>query len=151
MKSLNRQNESFSSNVELSDNSLGVKYKPVYNIHQGSILKFLIKKNRRKDSCKTTNTNISKQPIIYYNLKEIKKFDELNNSFSDISDFELEKQIDENKSEFNSSEDDNYEYEDEEIFNKCRIKFKEKKYDDDFENEVENNFKEIIKILNNKI
>ena len=47
--------------------------------------------------------------------------------------------------------DDNYEYEDEEIFNKCRRKFKEKKYVDDFENEIEKNYKEIIKIQNNKI
>ena len=60
-------------------------------------------------------------------------------------------QRDESKSDFNSSEDDNYEYEDEEIFKKCRRNFKEKKYDDDFENEVEKNYEEIIKMMNSKI
>ena len=117
--------------------------------HHGSILSLLIKSDDRKSSLKTTDSDIFQSSFLDYKIKEIKKFDELNNSLSDISEFDLENYNEENdKSEFNSSEEDsNGEFVDEEIIFKRRRNYNIRKYDSEYENELEKNFEEIIKIL----
>ena len=72
------------------------------NLKNYSILS-MIKENKNKNSTKTTNSS-------YINLKgyEFNKFDELNKSLSNISDFDLEKdeEDDSNDLSFNSLEHD---------------------------------------------
>ena len=116
--------------------------------HQGCVLNLLFTISERRDSQKTTNTNICQNNTLKldYDLKEIKKFDELNNSLSDVSEFDLEKDINETKSLFNSSEEGDDASEEEEIF--CKKKFIEKKFDNEYEKEVEKDIEEIIKNLN---
>ena len=93
---------------------------------ENSVLSLLLKKDGKRYSVKTINTNFLIEKISDYDLKEIKRFDEVNSSFSDISDFDLEKEKDENKSEFNSSEEGSVKTDDdeEEIFSKNKIKKK---------------------------
>ena len=124
------------------------KLEDVNNIHQGCVLNLLLTISERRDSQKTTNTNICQNNtfILDYDLKEIKKFDELNKSLSDVSDFDLEKDTNETKSLFNSSEEGDDASEEEEIF--CKKKFIEKKFDNEYEKEVEKDIQEIIKNLN---
>ena len=50
--------------------------------NKASILSLLKNKNRSRTSIKTEDTNIFKSPKLDYDLNEIKKFDELNNSLS---------------------------------------------------------------------
>ena len=109
------------------------------------ILSLLIKTNKRKESLKTNVSYTQKIDFFNYSYKSTKKFDELNKSLSDISDFDLEGK--EELSFYNSSEEDNV-IEEEVIRHKSRkrlstIKFK----DDDFENEIENEFKELLNQL----
>ena len=109
------------------------------------ILSLLIKTNKRKESLKTNVSYTQKIDFFNYKYESTKKFDELNKSLSDISDFDLEGK--EELSFYNSSEEDNV-IEEEVIRHKSRkrlstIKFK----DDDFENEIENEFKELLKQL----
>ena len=109
------------------------------------ILSLLIKQNKRKDSVKT-NASYS-QKIDFYNYKyEItKKFDEFNKSLSDISEFDLDGK--EELSFYNSSEEDNV-IEEEVIRHKSKKRLSTIKYkDDDFENEIEDEFKELLKQL----
>ena len=117
--------------------------------HHGSILSLFIKSDDRKHSLKTTDSDIFQSTFLDYKINEIKKFDELNNSLSDISEFDLENYNEENdKSEFNSSEEEsNGEFVDEEIIFKRRRNYNIRKYDSEYENELEKNFEEIIKIL----
>ena len=106
----------------------------------------LIKANKRKDSVKTTISYIPK--LDNYNYESPKKFDELNRSLSDISDFDLERK--EDISFYNSSEEDNV-IEVEDIIRKSKKRLSDIKFkDDDFENEIENEFKELLKQLNVK-
>jgi len=120
----------------------------INNYNKYSILSLLIKANSRKDSVKTNISYTSKTDNFNYKYDNIKKFDEQNKSLSDISDFDLEGK--EDISFYNSSEEDNV-IEEEEIVRKSKkrlssIKFK----DDDFENDIENEFKELLKQLNIK-
>ena len=109
------------------------------------ILSLLIKTNKRKESLKTNVSYTQKIDIFNYSYKSTKKFDELNKSLSDISDFDLEGK--EELSFYNSSEDDNV-IEEEEIRHKSRKRLSTIKIkDDDFENEIENEFKELLKQL----
>jgi len=108
------------------------------------ILSLLTQKdNIRRSSVKTNDTY-----FIEKNFKfnyEIKKFDELNNSLSEISDFDLEENEDCNKSDFNSSEDEN---ENENVIEDEKIIFKykpKKEYDDDYEIQIEKEYEEILK------
>ena len=118
------------------------------NPNKKCILSFLLnKKNRRRNSCKTADTNIIIPTKLDYNYNEIKRFDELNNSLSDISEFDLEKENNDNKSDFNSSEDENSEYDCEEIIIKRNIKDKMKE-DIEYELELEKECEEIFKELN---
>ena len=73
--------------------------------YQNCILSLFTGKNKRRSSVKTADTNLYFPMKYDYDLSEVKKFDELNNSLSDISEFDLEKS-EEEKSEFNSSEED---------------------------------------------
>ena len=118
--------------------------KSAYKKHQGSILSLLIKNNTRKDSLKTSDTSNSKKHLDY-DYKEIKRFDEFKGSMSDISEFDLENDKNDNKSEFNSSEEDVSEFE--EIKIKSKIIPNKRKYDSDFEIELEKEYNEIIKRL----
>ena len=120
----------------------------INNYNKYCILSLLIKANSRKDSVKTNISYTSKTDNFNYKYDNIKKFDEQNKSLSDISDFDLEGK--EDISFYNSSEEDNV-IEEEEIVRKSKkrlssIKFK----DDDFENDIENEFKELLKQLNIK-
>ena len=120
----------------------------INNYNKYCILSLLIKANSRKDSVKTNISYTSKTDNFNYKYDNIKKFDEQNKSLSDISDFDLEGK--EDISFYNSSEEDNV-IEEEEIIRKSKkrlssIKFK----DDDFENDIENEFKELLKQLNIK-
>ena len=109
------------------------------------ILSLLIKTNKRKESLKTNVSYTQKIDFFNYSYKSTKKFDELNKSLSDISDFDLEGK--EELSFYNSSEDDNV-IEEEEIRHKSRKRLSTIKIkDDDFENEIENEFKELLKQL----
>ena len=112
------------------------------------ILSLLINTNKRKESLKTNVSYTQKIDFFNYSYKSTKKFDELNKSLSDISDFDLEGK--EELSFYNSSEDDNV-IEEEEIKHKSRKRLSSIKIkDDDFENEIENEFKELLKQLNIK-
>ena len=117
---------------------------------ENSALSLLLKKVDKRYSANTVNTNFLIEKILNYDLKEIKRFDEVNSSFSDISDFDLEKEKDENKSELNSSEDGNVESDDdEEIFSKNKIK-KKNQNDFEYEFELEKEYEEIVKNFNIK-
>ena len=141
--SLNKLIEQIS--IKMNDDD--ATYKNMNNRHQGCILSLLIKNyNEKRNSFKTTDTNIFMPYNPNYKFSEIKRFDELNNSLSDISDFDLENQINKDKSEFNSSEEDNSE-EGEEIVIHNKQVFNKKKYDSEYENELEKDFKEILKEL----
>ena len=123
--------------------------KSVYKKQHRSILSLLIHSDDRKSSLKTTDSNIFQSSFLDYKIKEIKKFDELNNSLSDISEFDLENYNEKkDKSEFNSSEEDiNGEFVDEEIIFAKKKNYNIRKYDSEYENELERNFEEIINIL----
>ena len=129
------KNENFEKPIDIGINN-DCKY---------CILSLLIKTNKRKESLKTNVSYTQKIDIFNYSYKSTKKFDELNKSLSDISDFDLEGK--EELSFYNSSEDDNV-IEEEEIRHKSRKRLSTIKIkDDDFENEIENEFKELLKQL----
>ena len=118
------------------------------------LLKFLINKNfnEKKSFLNSYEINSSKIKTINYNYNynSIKKFDELNKSLSEISDFDLEGN--EKKSDFNSSEDENDDDfdDEEEIIFKSRRKINFKKYDKEFEMQLDKDLKEIMNELNIK-
>ncbi len=116
------------------------------NKNKGAILSLLANKNDKKKNSFKTVDSILKTPILEYSFDEIKRFDELNNSLSDISEFDLEKEREE-VSEFNSSEDENDDSEDIKIEQKGRRKSKRKENYNEFENEIEQEYKEILKQL----
>ena len=101
--------------------------------------------NKRRNSVKTADTNIHIPMRLDYDLREVKKFDELNYSLSEISEFDLEKS-EEEKSEFNSSEDDDSFIEDQEIIFK-KEKINRKKLDVEYEIELEKELEDIMKEL----
>ena len=124
------------------------KNHPICYVHKGPILSLLLKNRERKNSLKTTDTNILKPFSLDYDFKEIKRFDELNNSLSDISELDLEKDNNnENKSEFNSSQEYNSQSDDETIVIKDKRKFNCRKFDYEYEKELEKDYEEIIKYL----
>ena len=113
-----------------------------------SILSLLIESNKSKDSFNTSSSYISRIDILNYNYDSNQKFDEINRSLSDVSDFNLEEK--EDISLFNSSEEENV-IEEKEIISKSKKELNNKKYEnDDFENEIENEFKDLLKELNIK-
>lgn len=114
--------------------------------NQSSILSLLKNKNKRRNSAKTAYTNLCTLLKLDYDFKDIKRFDEINNSLSDISEFDLEKDHSENKSEFNSSEEDINDYE-EEIKFKIKLIYKNINYDKEYEIEIEREYEQIINEL----
>ena len=122
------------------------KFSPI-NPNEKSILSLIINKGKRRSSLNTADTLIIKPKTLDYNLEEIKKFDELNNSLSDISDFDLEEEKDENKSDFNSEEDNN-DFEEEEIIIKNKKIINNKKNDLEYEIELDKEFEDIINSIN---
>lgn len=113
-----------------------------------SILSLLIESNKSKDSFNTSSSYISRIDNLNYNYDSNQKFDEINRSLSDVSDFNLEEK--EDISLFNSSEEENV-IEEKEIISKSKKELNNKKYEnDDFENEIENEFKDLLKELNIK-
>ena len=113
-----------------------------------SILSLLIESNKSKDSFNTSSSYISRIDNLNYNYDSNQKFDEINRSLSDVSDFNLEEK--EDISLFNSSEEENV-IEEKEIITKSKKELNNKKYEnDDFENEIENEFKDLLKELNIK-
>ena len=103
----------------------------------------MIRENNRKNSTKTVYSSS------YIKLKEyeINKFDELNKSFGNISNFDLEKEDDINDLSFNSSEDDE-EFEALEIIISKKINKKNKDKNKEFEIELDKEFEEIKKEVN---
>ena len=103
----------------------------------------MIRENNRKNSTKTVYSSS------YIKLKEyeINKFDELNKSFSNISNFDLEKEDDSNDLSFNSSED-NDEFEELEIIVSKKINKKNKDKNKEFEIELDKEFEEIKNEVN---
>ena len=103
----------------------------------------MIRENNRKNSTKTVYSSS------YIKLKEyeINKFDELNKSFGNISNFDLEKEDDINDLSFNSSEDDE-EFEALEIIISKKINKKNKDKNKEFEIELDKEFEEIKKEIN---
>ena len=93
---------------------------------------------------KTAHTNICAPMRFDYDLSEVQKFDELNNSLSDISEFDLEKS-EEEKSEFNSSEEDDSFIEEEIIFKKEKLN--RKKLDVEYEIELDKEMEDIMQEL----
>jgi len=123
--------------------------KPLYkenNKCKYKILSLLINNNEKSDSFKTFDSNIIK--IDSFKYESNKKFDEANNSLSDISDFDLEMD-EENKSDFNSSKD-NVSEEEEIITFKSKKNKKYTKKEDEFEYKIDLEFSEILKGLNIK-
>ena len=116
------------------------------NKSKGAILSLLANKNDKKKNSFITVDSILKTPILEYSFDEIKRFDELNNSLSDISEFDLEKER-EDVSEFNSSEDESDDSEDIKIEQKGRRNSKRKENYNEFENEIEQEYKEILNQL----
>ena len=116
------------------------------NKNKGTILSLLAKKNDKKKNSFRTVDSILKTSNLEYSFDEIKRFDELNNSLSDISEFDLEKEK-EDTSEFNSSEDESDDSEDIKIEKKERRNFNRKENYDEFENEIEKEYKEILNQL----
>ena len=112
------------------------------------ILSLLIETNKSKDSFNTSSSYISRIDNLNYNYDSNQKFDEINRSLSDVSDFNLEEK--EDISLYNSSEEENV-IEEVKIISKSKKELNHKKYDnDDFENEIENEFKDLLKELNIK-
>ena len=142
---------SSNNSKEQKNGNFNSLYKAMNNKNEYSILSLLIednKNNKRKNSLNTADTEILTQIKLDYNFKELKKFDELNHSLSEISEFDLEKN-DQDKSDFNSSQDNNSELE-EEIIIKKRITIINRKDNLEYEVELEKDFEKIIKELNLK-
>ena len=112
-----------------------------------NILSLLINNNEKRDSIKTVESNILK--IDSFKYESIQKFDEANNSLSDISYFDLEMD-EENKSDFSSSAEGSDSEEEEIIIFKSKINRNLTKKDDEFEHQLDLEFKEILKELNIK-
>ena len=127
--------------LDILKENLGNKY---------SILSLLIKNNKKRSSLKTVDTVLKKVDFSKYNYINVKKFDEANKSFSEISDFDLENDDEEKKSDFNSSdEDEDIEFEEEKIIFKSKF-IKEKKFDDEFDMQLEKEYEDILKIIKTK-
>lgn len=113
-----------------------------------SILSLLNNKHDKSNSTKTTDTFLpEKERIKYFDYKyeSVKKFDEFNQSLGDISDFDLEGDEEETKSDFNSSEEDN-DIDDEEIIIKSKNRVN-KKCNKEYEIQLDMEFEKILEEL----
>ena len=130
-------------NISIKEQNLNPNNKCILSI-------LLNKKDRRRNSVETVDTNLIELKNYDYDFKEIKRFDELNKSLSNISEFDLEEDKNDNKSDFNSSEDENSESGCEEIIIKTNIKDRRMKEDIEYDLELEKEYEEIFKQLNIK-
>ena len=128
MSELDKQNQ---KNMYLLNEKIE-NFSDVNNIkHKNFSILSMLRDNKHRLSLKTTDT------FSFIQLKdyEINKFDELNDSLSNISNFDLEEEEENNSSSFNSSEDND---EDDDSENLEVIKKKSKiKYDCKDKNEYE--------------
>lgn len=116
-----------------------------------SILSLLNNKYDKRNSTKTTDTILSENKSLRnfdYGHESVKKFDEFNKSLGDISDFDLEGD-EETKSIFNSSEEEDYDIDEEVIIIKSKNRVN-KKIDKEYEIQLDMEFDEILEKLNIK-
>ena len=141
---INLDKENFEQNLEKkkSENVDNFKNK---HIRTNSILSIL-SENKLRKSIKTLDSN----SFFQIRDSEITKFDELNNSLSNISNFDLEKGEDENDSfSFNSLKDYDDQNEENIIITHSKLNYHRK--DEEYELELDKEFEEIEKtILMNK-
>ena len=141
----------FSNNQnEQKNKSIGENEKITKDLNKKCILSLLTNKDIIRNSFTTNETNIFQLTNLDYDFKEIKKFDELNNSLGDISEFDLEKDNDESESEFNSSKGNNSMLEDEEIIMRTKI-INSKECDLEYKKEIDKEYEEIIYMINSGI
>ena len=143
---------SFTSNNknEQKNKSIDANEKRPEDLNKKCILSLLANKDIIRNSFTTNETNIFQLSNLDYDFKQIKKFDELNNSLGDISEFDLENDDDECESEFNSSKGDNSMLEDEEIIMKTKI-INSKEHDLEYKKEIDKEYEEIIYMINKGI
>ncbi len=143
--SITRRKENIKNldNISIKEQNLNPNNKCILSI-------LLNKKDRRRNSVETVDTNLIELKNYDYDFDEIKRFDELNKSLSNISEFDLEEDKNDNKSDFNSSEDENSESDCEEIIIKTNIKDRKMKEDIEYDLELEKEYEEIFKQLNIK-
>ena len=142
MSELDKQNQ---KNMYLLNEKIE-NFSDVNNIkHKNFSILSMLRDNKHRLSLKTTDT------FSFIQLKdyEINKFDELNDSLSNISNFDLEEEEENNSSSFNSSEDKD---EDDDSGNLEVIKKKSKiKYDckdkNEYEVKLDKEFEEIKREL----
>ena len=142
MSELDKQNQ---KNMYLLNEKIE-NFSDVNNIkHKNFSILSMLRDNKHRLSLKTTDT------FSFIQLKdyEINKFDELNDSLSNISNFDLEEEEENNSSSFNSSEDKD---EDDDSGNLEVIKKKSKiKYDckdkNEYEIKLDKEFEEIKREL----
>ena len=142
MSELDKQNQ---KNMYLLNEKIE-NFSDVNNIkHKNFSILSMLRDNKHRLSLKTTDT------FSFIQLKdyEINKFDELNDSLSNISNFDLEEEEENNSSSFNSSEDKD---EDDDSENLEVIKKKSKiKYDckdkNEYEIKLDKEFEEIKREL----
>ena len=143
---------SFTSNNknEQKNKSIDANEKRPEDLNKKCILSLLANKDIIRNSFTTNETNIFQLSNLDYDFKQIKKFDELNNSLGDISEFDLENDDDECESEFNSSKGDNSMLEDEEIIMRTKI-INSKEHDLEYKKEIDKEYEEIIYMISKGI
>ena len=93
----------------------------------------------------TSKNKINSNTFIQINEKEINKLDELNNSLSNISDFDLEKEDESDSSSFNSLENDDDSNIENIIIKKSSIDYQIIENNKEYEFELDKEFEEIQK------
>ena len=124
---------------ELTENQK-IENNNIIKVKNYSILSLLIEK-KQGTTLKTINSN----SFIQINEKEINKIDELNNSLSYISDFDLEKEDESDSSSFNSLENDEKNIENIIIIKKSNVDYDIIENNREYEFELDKEFEEIQK------
>ena len=109
-------------------------------INNYSILSLLIENKQG-----TSKNKINSNTFIQINEKEINKLDELNNSLSNISDFDLEKEDESDSSSFNSLENDDDSNIENIIIKKSSIDYQIIENNKEYKFELDKEFEEIQK------
>ena len=142
MSELDKQNQ---KNMYLLNEKIE-NFSDVNNIkHKNFSILSMLRDNKHRLSLKTTDT------FSFIQLKdyEINKFDELNDSLSNISNFDLEEEEENNSSSFNSSEDNDEDDDNENlevIQKKSKIKY-DNKDKNEYEIKLDKEFQEIKREL----
>ena len=145
----NNISKEYSSNIQNEINNKPMNKTPVNEeeLNKRCILSLITNEDKVVSSVKTVDSNLNRIQYLNYEYDEIKRFDEANKSLSDISNFDLEGNDDEDDSEFNSSDIDKCNSEDEVICVQNKIKCNKKIYDFEYENELNREYEEILKKL----